>query len=210
MIANGLRAVSWDVDGTLYRLDAMRRRLGLMALRAMASGRVRNTRRELRDLRERTALVERARAAGGVLDVSLAARCLDDDTLEVERRWLGGAIGRTGPRADVLMVLDLLATRRLPLVAISDYVVDYKLEALGLSDRFTAIVEGVRLGCVKPNPALFERAASVLGLPAGAILHVGDREDTDGAGARAAGFQARVLGRRYRLRDLASELQALV
>lgn len=51
----------------------------------------------------------------------------------------------------------------------------------------------------KPDPALFERALDRLGVPADEALHVGDRLDTDVAGARAAGIRAVLLDRSGRM-----------
>jgi putative hydrolase of the HAD superfamily len=51
----------------------------------------------------------------------------------------------------------------------------------------------------KPDPALFQRALDRLGVAADEALHVGDRLDTDVAGARAAGIQAVLLDRSGRM-----------
>jgi ribonucleotide monophosphatase NagD (HAD superfamily) len=42
----------------------------------------------------------------------------------------------------------------------------------------------------KPSPAAFEVALEVLGLPANRVLMIGDRLDTDIAGAQAAGLDS--------------------
>ena len=49
------------------------------------------------------------------------------------------------------------------------------------------------IGKAKPDPAIFLMASSALGVPPGQCLFVGDREDDDVAGARAAGMQARLV-----------------
>ena len=56
----------------------------------------------------------------------------------------------------------------------------------------------------KPSPAAFEFALDVLGLPANRVLMIGDRLDTDIAGAQAAGLDsALVLSGVDSLRDIA-------
>jgi phosphoglycolate/pyridoxal phosphate phosphatase family enzyme len=56
----------------------------------------------------------------------------------------------------------------------------------------------------KPSPAAFEVALDVLGLPANRVLMIGDRLDTDIAGAQAAGLDsALVLSGVDSLRDIA-------
>ena len=60
----------------------------------------------------------------------------------------------------------------------------------GLLDCFVTRVYSCDVGHAKPHPEPFRRAADSLGIAPGAILHVGDIERTDVAGALAAGFRA--------------------
>jgi putative hydrolase of the HAD superfamily len=50
-------------------------------------------------------------------------------------------------------------------------------------------------GASKPDPAIFRAALRALGVDAARALHVGDTEETDGAGARAAGIDVRIVDR---------------
>jgi putative hydrolase of the HAD superfamily len=50
-------------------------------------------------------------------------------------------------------------------------------------------------GSPKPDPAIFRVALRALGVATGRALHVGDTEETDGAGARAAGIDVRIVDR---------------
>ena len=50
-------------------------------------------------------------------------------------------------------------------------------------------------GSSKPDPGIFHRALEALGVAPGQALHVGDTEETDGAGARAAGIDVRIVDR---------------
>jgi len=67
-----------------------------------------------------------------------------------------------------------------------------KVRALGLEDAFDAIVYSDDLGRAlrKPHPAPFQRMLSLLGVPSGAAVMIGDRPDKDVAGAAAAGLRA--------------------
>jgi putative hydrolase of the HAD superfamily len=98
---------------------------------------------------------------------------------------------------DVLPTLDQLASRGIALGIVSNW--DERLlpllRALGLADYFEAIVISCDVGFTKPSPVIFEQAARKLGLPAEAILHIGDNPQTDVAGARSAGFRALELDR---------------
>jgi putative hydrolase of the HAD superfamily len=50
-------------------------------------------------------------------------------------------------------------------------------------------------GSSKPDPGIFRLALEALGVAPGRALHVGDTEETDGAGARAAGIDVRIVHR---------------
>lgn len=57
------------------------------------------------------------------------------------------------------------------------------------------VVASGSTGSSKPDPAIFEAALDALGVPPGRALHVGDTEETDGVGARAAGIDVRIVDR---------------
>lgn len=67
-------------------------------------------------------------------------------------------------------------------------VIQHELAKHGLVDHLSIIVSSAEYAVRKPNPLLFETAAALLGIPARDIWFVGDRLDTDVAGARAAGM----------------------
>ena len=68
-----------------------------------------------------------------------------------------------------------------------------KLYALGLSpDLFDAgVYSASDLGGLKPCPVPFLKIAHAMGIDPSLITVVGDREDTDGDGAAAAGMNFR-------------------
>jgi putative hydrolase of the HAD superfamily len=63
-----------------------------------------------------------------------------------------------------------------------------RLETLGLSKSFDAIVSSAEAGAPKPEPRPFELALERLRAPADRALHIGD-EDVDARGATAAGMR---------------------
>jgi putative hydrolase of the HAD superfamily len=69
------------------------------------------------------------------------------------------------------------------------------LEQIGLAPYFDAIVVSVEVGHRKPEREIFQRAADLLQVSAGKILHIGDSIDEDLHGGVAAGFQAVLLDR---------------
>ncbi len=64
------------------------------------------------------------------------------------------------------------------------------LAGYGLRDLFSAFVFSDELGCSKPAPEMFRRAAELTGCRPEEMVHVGDREHNDVTGARNAGCRA--------------------
>ncbi len=98
---------------------------------------------------------------------------------------------------DVLPTLDAVKARDWKLAIISNW--DERLRPLlvelKLMDKFDAVVISHEAGCTKPAPQIFHRAAAELGLPASAVLHIGDSREEDYHGARAGGMKALLLDR---------------
>jgi putative hydrolase of the HAD superfamily len=63
------------------------------------------------------------------------------------------------------------------------------LEQLGIAQRLDVAVFSSEVGRRKPDPAIFERALEVLGVPPERALFVGDRLAADVAGAAAVGMK---------------------
>lgn len=186
-VESGVSVVSFDVDGTLYDMRAMKRQLRWALLRRPLRG-VLDLRRLLR-LRH---AMEAVRRAGGDLS-GLSLPWPRDELAPLEERWYGAAIARAGPRPGLEALLERVAALGLRVVALSDHPAAFKLRALGLEDRFERVFVGEELGFLKPSPRPFQLVAEALGVDPGAVLHVGDRPETDGSGARAAGCQAWIL-----------------
>ena len=167
----GVTAVSFDVDGTLYSDRFLRTRVAWEAIR-------RGSLWELHTLRNRR-------------DPSTDASA----RLAAEARILIPVIRRLGPRPGVAELLDRL--RPYILVAVSDFDPEARLEALGLRGAFERFYAAERYGALKPDPRVFQAALADLGIPAAALLHIGNRADTDGGAARAAGCGALILGRDF-------------
>jgi putative hydrolase of the HAD superfamily len=57
------------------------------------------------------------------------------------------------------------------------------------------VFDSATAGSSKPDTGIFVRALRTLGVAPGRALHVGDTEETDGVGARAAGVDVRIVDR---------------
>lgn len=72
----------------------------------------------------------------------------------------------------------------------SESVIRYELSKHGLADQLDVVVASAEYAVRKPNPLLFDTAAARLGIPANRTWFMGDRLDTDIAGAKAAEMTA--------------------
>jgi len=194
-----VRALTFDVDGTLYDSRRVRWRFALANLRGMRTVRV--------AMRVREALRAEAFASGEALlaqqAATVAERVADGRTAEAVRADVEELLGprlcrtiaRVGPRPDAREALEAAVSAGLLLGAVSDYPVDDKLEAMGLADLpWQARIAADSLGALKPHARAYEAAAAALGVPSAEICHIGDRLDTDVRAARGAGFQTVLLG----------------
>ncbi len=64
------------------------------------------------------------------------------------------------------------------------------LRAMGVADRFDAVITSVEVGWRKPHPAIYAVTLTRLGIPAGAAAFVGDTFAADYDGPEQAGMQA--------------------
>ncbi|WP_345295894.1 phosphoribosyltransferase family protein, partial [Luteimicrobium xylanilyticum] len=68
------------------------------------------------------------------------------------------------------------------------------LDAAGLLAPVRVLTFSDELGTGKPSPAIFEATVAGLGVPAAAVLHVGDNPVADVRGATGAGLRAALVG----------------
>ena len=130
-----------------------------------------------------------------VCDLAGAPRPSPFAAAELFERFAGGGPYRVFP--DVEPALAALAARGVRLAVVSnwDERLPRVLAALGLARRFETILTSAEVGVEKPHPAIFGAALARLGLPAAAVLHVGDSALDDLEGAWGAGMPALRLAR---------------
>ena len=96
-------------------------------------------------------------------------------------------------RPEVPEVLEKIQTADIRMGLISNVCshgqVPQSLQAYGLLDYFNPLVLSSRYGRRKPDPAIFQYAASLAHVPTSECLYVGDRIARDIVGARRAGFK---------------------
>lgn len=198
-----IEVASWDVDGTLYSLPRLRLAVTRAALRALGDQRSLRALHEMRELARWRERMDEVRRRGGDLAALYAgpdgaATRRDRERARVlETRWYGDALAEIGIRPEVVGLYDALRARGIRQVALSDYDSGYKLAALKLTDRFSAVFSGESIGWLKPSAQLYRQVAHELGVAPSRWLHIGDRVDRDQRPAREIGCQTLILGREW-------------
>ena len=195
------KAVSFDLDGTLYNYDESHR----AALKASASA----TRRELglpphrflelyRDSRE-----EVHRRLGGTaashnrllyfheLMSRWSRGCSLRSVQRLYRAYWSAFFSRMCPFPGARSLLENLRRRSVKLAIVTNMVTHVqfrKINKLGLRDAFDVIVTSEEAGHEKPHGDIFELCLSRLGLEAEQVTHVGNDYAEDVQGARRAGL----------------------
>lgn len=201
-----IRAVLFDLDGTVYRQRRLRALMGLELATMPFSGPLKAPKRwralqAYRTAQERLRGSDTGDAAGDQLATAASASGLSvAEVHALVAEWmmerplkylrfcraagldrLLGLIDRAGLRAGVL----------------SDYPPGPKLRALGLERRFSPVLCSTdpEIGTFKPHPRGYLRACEIWNLEPVQVLVVGDRPDVDAAGAAAAGMPCAIVGR---------------
>jgi FMN phosphatase YigB (HAD superfamily) len=201
-----IRAVLFDLDGTLYRQRPVRGRM-MLELAGLALTHPRQAPRSWRALAEFRRAQEtlrdgpRLQATPG-MQLSVAAERAGMTAQEVDAIVTEWMVDRplkylASCRASGLLeLLAFLDRRHIEVGVLSDYPADLKLKALGLDGRFSLVLSASdpQIGVFKPHPKGFLVACERWRLDPEDVLVVGDRADVDAAGATAAGMPCAIIG----------------
>jgi HAD superfamily hydrolase (TIGR01549 family) len=199
----GLRAVVFDVDGTLYLQPPLRRAMALRLLRAHALRPLKGL-RTLRALQAYRHAQEHLREVTG--DVALAQLDQAAARSGLSKEQIGADVARWMEQEPLPLLVrylrpgtkELIAACRkagLKLGVLSDYPAEAKLAALGLGGLFDAVLfaQSPEIGVFKPNPRGLLAAVKTLGVTPAETLYVGDRPEVDSAAAEAAGIRCAIV-----------------
>ncbi|WP_150291524.1 HAD family hydrolase [Sphingobium estronivorans] len=193
-----LDLIVFDLDGTLYDQPPVRRRMAVMLAGEVIRSRSTAVPRMLGAYRRRREALAEAMAQDFAREQYCLPGCdpgavravvsewMEQRPLPLLRRFRVEGAGRLFAR--------LSASHK---VAVhSDYRVEAKLAALGLSTRYAVAAEDV--GRLKPDPAGLRWLMAMAGADPSRTLMIGDRDDRDGEAARRAGVRALIRGRDFR------------
>jgi FMN phosphatase YigB (HAD superfamily) len=204
-----IRAVLFDVDGTLYRQAPLRVLMaGELAVlpwlhrppqqvprlwKVLSA--FRKVREELRDLDRPSEPLERLQytATGERLQVPV------EEVEAAVREWMFERplkYLRRVARPGLQEVLTGLGALKLEIGVFSDYPVARKLDAMGIRHLVGLELEATQsaINAFKPHPQGFLTACQRWGLTPSEVVYVGDRPEVDAVGASAAGLHAVIVG----------------
>jgi len=202
----GLRAIIFDVDGTLYDQSALRREMALRLLRGHAGHPIRGLRtlRILRAYRKGQERMRLGEASGDLAEAQIRFAC---ERTGFERAEVAGCVARWMEqeplfclkrfiRPGLLDFLKVCRSRGLKLGALSDYPAEAKLQAMELRELLDVVLcsQSSSIGVFKPHPLGLKRTLERLGATSGETLYVGDRAEVDAAAAAAAGIACAIIG----------------
>jgi FMN phosphatase YigB (HAD superfamily) len=187
---NGIRALLFDLDGTLYRQRRLRRLMAIelaalavrRPLQAPVSWRVLS---EFRKAQEALRGRQGDDSASGQLELAARRTGLPVEQVEaIVTEWMFERPLKylPGCRAEGLLpLLDFLSRRGIRMGVFSDYPPDLKLKALGIAGRFSVVLCSTDsdIGMLKPHPRGFLVASARWQVDPSEVLVVGDRPDAD-------------------------------
>jgi HAD superfamily hydrolase (TIGR01549 family) len=199
-----IRAVLFDLDGTLYDQRRMRT-LMAMELVAMLLRRPFQAPRDWRTLAafrkaQESLRHSRREPAAQLKEAAARLRMPLAEVEAVTTEWMMERPLKHMRRCRAVGTMELLASlqgRGIEMGVLSDYPAAAKLQALGIASSFSVVLCATdpEVGAFKPDPRGFLAAADRWQLAPAEVLMVGDRADADAAGAAAAGMPCVIIGR---------------
>jgi len=201
-----VKAVIFDVDGTLYEPRPVRLRMAARLLRSylatpregLAAARL------LRAYRRAQETLRTAPVASDLAARQLELACRWSKTRpEIARalvaRWMENEpldLLLRSARCGVKDFLERARRRGVRLGVFSDYPAEQKLAAMGLAECFDAVISAQHQGVqrFKPEPLGLELVLRVLGVGRQEALYVGDRPEVDATAAARAGMNCAIIG----------------
>lgn len=206
----GIKAVGFDLDGTLYpawlmyvvsadiglrhpfllhAFSTVRRALRnptLVHAQDNVTAGQQQTISEIFKLHQATLVAKNLGA-----DLNATARSIDEIVYSaIEKRF-----GHVKPCPGVTTCLGTLRHSGLRLGLLSDLPPAKKIELLGFGDYFDLVLCSEDFGALKPDPRPFSALSAGLSVEPESILYVGNKREYDIAGAKSVGMKTAFIGR---------------
>ncbi|KRA74490.1 hypothetical protein ASD78_13585 [Lysobacter sp. Root667] len=181
-----IRAVVFDVYGTLVRIGERRAPYRALLARMEAAGRARQA---------GDAAVIMSRDLDLVGAAALLGADLSAPELAALERDLQAELASVRLFPDSLTVLQALAARGLKLGLCSNLAAPYAAPVLRLLPALDAYAWSFEVGAIKPEPAIYAHVCRQLGCEPGQVLMVGDTPEADLHGPRRYGMRSLLLRR---------------
>lgn len=226
---NSIKAVLFDVDGTLYNQSMLRT---LMTLKILFSAvinplhagkniKVISSYRKSQEVIREKNLYSSDLYSDQIMLASQLSGSDENYVRDIVSKWFETAPLSVIPfckRKNLEYTFKWLFENSIITGLFSDYYCKEKAKALGIQKFVSVYVSSMDkdVGVFKPNPKGFLIAASKLGFNPENILFVGDRADVDLRGANIAGMKAALLGKlpdgdmtNYEINDLSGVINIL-
>ena len=195
----GIRAIAFDIDGTLYPKWQMDVRLAAASILhlpfSLRYNRIRQRIREEDGMKDiPVSSFEALRRRECIMMYGTDAKL--DHFIGKEERVLRKPWERLfrsiRPFPGMRSCLEE-ASEKYRLAVLSDFPIGSKLKALGVEDLFEYKASAEDSGALKPSPVPFRVMLGALGLEPGEVLYVGDSERKDIEGASNAGLRTALI-----------------
>jgi HAD superfamily hydrolase (TIGR01549 family) len=190
---SAIRAICFDLDGTLYDLPRQKRRLWRWMIRhprVLAAWQKQTE--AMRGERHDDLHGKVAQSVAQDLGIPLVK------ANTIINKVIFQAYPNTFRASDLLVGLQELFDRldavKIPRAVVSDHPSQAKLNGLAQTTGWACVVDCSAIGALKPLPDGLEKAANSMGFRAHDMLLIGDRQDSDGEMAKNAGAQALIRG----------------
>ncbi|MDR0910630.1 MAG: HAD family hydrolase [Spirochaetaceae bacterium] len=195
-----IKAVAFDIDGTLYRNSSLNSLLGSWFMKnhrqLRAYGKIRKEIRALDAAGQWNAREHFFTKQGELLGRELGIDAIKAEEWVEKEIYQGWAplFEYIPPIRYLEPTLAALKREGYKIAALSDFPPEQKLVNMGIEKYFNVILGAENIGYLKPSPVPFAELAKALDTAPNEILYVGDNVEYDIMGAKKAGMQAAYIG----------------
>lgn len=179
-----IKLVSWDVDGTLYSVKDLYWQLFRQYCSSIATKDWQTAHSELNTIK---AFHKKFKKISNVITTDAFAGLDRPHVRDLEKKWFGNALKNVPVRKEALFWLKHFEKKGIQQVTLSNFECDYKIQSLGLDSFFKKHWSCEFMNELKPSAQPFYSLRKFDNIQDHEHLHIGDRPDMDGKGAKNSG-----------------------